>query len=80
MLAENSGDRKYMKFIIPLIEDPDDSVRWAAINYLINDKANIKNPKAFQKLESRITVESNPIIRNKLVDIVKNNKRNEKNN
>lgn len=59
-----------LKFLMPLIMDPDDSVRWAVINLLINKY--IKNPSVYKKLKKHIEKESNPIIRKKLVKVFEN--------
>jgi len=57
-----------LKFLMPLIMDPDDSVRWAVINLLINKY--IKNPIVYKKLKKHVEKESNPIIRKKLAKIL----------
>ncbi|MHA1932418.1 MAG: HEAT repeat domain-containing protein, partial [Promethearchaeota archaeon] len=31
---QQAGDKKYLNLIIPLLNDPDDSVRWAVIRFL----------------------------------------------
>ena len=67
---EKNKDLKYLEFILPLINDPDDSCRWAVINLLISLNQ-IKNPKIFKKLKNHINFESNLIIRKKLKEITK---------
>ena len=57
-----------LKFLMPLINDPDDSVRWAIINLLINKY--IKNPTVYKKLKNHVEFESNPIIRKNLAKIL----------
>lgn len=54
----------YLNVVTPLLKDPDDSVRWAAINYLIDNHFNNKNVKA--ELIAHAKVEKNPIIKRKL--------------
>ncbi|TFG01995.1 MAG: HEAT repeat domain-containing protein [Promethearchaeota archaeon] len=58
------GDDKYLNFLIPMILDPDDSVRWAVINLLV-DKY-LDNAIIRKMLKNQITKESNPVIRKKL--------------
>jgi HEAT repeat protein len=58
---------KNLKFLMPLIMDPDDSVRWAVINLLINKY--IKNPMVYKKLKKHVEKESNPIIRKNLAKV-----------
>lgn len=68
---EQAGDQKYLKFIMPLLNDPDDSVRWAVIRFL--DKSNlIKNPLVYKELKIFEELESNPILKDKLREIFKN--------
>ena len=70
MQAELSGKSSIAKYILPLMDDPDDSVRWAAINYFINSNQ-LKNLKVKKKIESRRDVELNSIIQEKLIKIIK---------
>ncbi|MFX0072138.1 MAG: HEAT repeat domain-containing protein [Candidatus Hermodarchaeota archaeon] len=58
------GDNKYLKFILPLINDPDDSVRWAVINLLV-DKY-LDDPLIYELLKAKTRKELNPVIRKKL--------------
>ncbi|MFX1457205.1 MAG: HEAT repeat domain-containing protein [Promethearchaeota archaeon] len=67
---EQAGDKNYLNYILPLLHDPDDSVRWAAIRYLNNFKM-LKNPLVYKELKKFIEVESNPIIKDKLKEIFK---------
>lgn len=67
---EKVGDLKYLKFILPLLNDPDDSVRWAATKFLDTHKL-IKNPLVYRELKRFFEKESNPVIKQKLKDILK---------
>lgn len=60
---------KYLHLIIPIIDDPDDSVRWAVINLLISLNQ-INNPIIYKKLKNRASFESNQIIKKKLLEIL----------
>ncbi|KKK99301.1 hypothetical protein LCGC14_2634130, partial [marine sediment metagenome] len=67
---EEAGDKRYVKFIIPLINDPDDSVRWAVIRFL--DTHNLaKNPLIYTELKNIIEKESNPVIKEKIKEVLK---------
>lgn len=67
---EEAGDKKYIKFIIPLINDPDDSVRWAVIRFL--DTHNLaKIPLIYRELKNIIEKESNPVIKEKIKELLK---------
>ncbi len=67
---EQAGDQKYLKFIMPLLNDPDDSVRWAVIRCL--DRLNmVKNPIVCKELLIFQEVELNPYIKEKLREILK---------
>lgn len=67
---EQAGDQKYVKFILPLLNDPDDSVRWAVIRFL--DSFNlINNPLVYTELKSNYELESNPVIKEKLRGVLK---------
>ncbi len=69
MAIEENQDSSYLKYILPLIGDPDDSVRWAVLKYIISlDQA--RNPKVLKKFKKRIKMELNPIIQNKLIEII----------
>jgi hypothetical protein len=59
----------YFKFIIPLIEDPDDSVRFAVLKYFISQDL-LTNPIIRNKLKARISKELNPIITEKIREII----------
>jgi HEAT repeat protein len=65
-IAEND-DIKYIKFLLPLIEDPDDSVRWSVIKFLSKHK---KNSEIRFELKEHLNKELNPIIYNNLKQII----------
>ncbi len=69
---EQNKDLRYIPYLLPLIEDPDDSVRWALINSLIN-LDQIKNPEILSKLKNRLKREPNQVIKKKLEHIITNN-------
>ena len=69
MKIDQLQDLKYLKFVVPLIEDPDPSVRWAVINLLINHDQ-IKDPLIFKKLKNHIPNESNEVILERLKKIL----------
>lgn len=60
-------DLNYLKFLLPIIKDPDDSVRAAVINLLIN--THLEDPKVLKQLKRHINKESNPVIKEKLIKI-----------
>lgn len=70
MQIEDMDDLSYLKYVLPLVADPDDSVRWAAINLLIN-KDQLDEPNVYKKLTIQLEIESNSVIQNKLKDILK---------
>ena len=65
------GDINYLNFILPLLNDPDDSVRWAVIRFLNTNTHHLKNPLVYQELKSHIEIELNPIIKAKIVELLK---------
>ena len=67
---EQAGDKKYLKFILPLLNDPDDSVRWAVLRFLDTFDM-MKNPLVCKELKCFIEKESNPIIKEKGKEIFK---------
>jgi len=69
MEIEQSEDLKYIKYILPLLNDPDDSVRWAVIKLLIS-LDQIKNSSVYSELKTRVSRESNPIIKKELLNIL----------
>jgi len=69
MQIEDTGDLTYLKYVLPLVADPDDSVRWAAINFFIN-KAQLDELIVSKKLALQLQKESNSVIRKKLIEIL----------
>ena len=69
MQIEDAREFKYLKYVIPLIGDPDDSVRWAAINFFINN-AQLDDPIVYKKLSIQMEKESNSVIQKKLADVL----------
>ena len=63
MKIKENDHKKYVKFLLPLIDDPDDSVRWSVIDYLMNYK---EEEKINLILKNHLTNESNPIIHKNL--------------
>ncbi|MFW9952220.1 MAG: HEAT repeat domain-containing protein, partial [Candidatus Thorarchaeota archaeon] len=59
MKIEVNNDVKYLKFLLPLLDDPDDSVRYKAIKFLVIHK---ENPIIFKHLKDHLEKELNPII------------------
>jgi hypothetical protein len=59
----------YFKYILPLIDDPDDSVRFQVLKYLISQEL-IQNPIIENQLRERLKKELNPIIINKIKEIL----------
>jgi len=68
--AEHAKTLKYSRLILPLMDDPDDSVRWASLNYFINlnhlDQFEVQN-----KLKFRLEKEVNKTILKKLLQSIK---------
>ena len=71
LIAENK-DLSYLHYLLPLIDDPDDSVRWTLINSLIN-LDQVKNPIVFRNFEKHFERELNPVIKKKLQNILSKN-------
>ena len=69
MLVEESGELKDIELISPLINDPDDSVRWAVIK-LFDSNNLIADPNIRKKLQDRLKIEPNLIIQKKLREIL----------
>ena len=63
----HNKDLRYLPYLLPLLEDPDDSVRNAVINLLINKY--IGTPTVYKKLRKHVGKESNPIIRKNLAKV-----------
>lgn len=61
----------YLKFLLPMIKDPDDSVRAAVINLLIN--RHLDNHLVLKNLKKHVKKESNPVIKEKLKRFFENN-------
>ena len=68
---EQAGDKNYLNFILPLLNDPDDSVRWAVIRFLDKHSHIIKNPLVNKELKYHIEKESNPVIKEKMKELFK---------
>ncbi|MFX1326567.1 MAG: HEAT repeat domain-containing protein [Promethearchaeota archaeon] len=68
---EQSGDLKYIKYILCLLNDPDDSVRWAVIRFLDTHSQLIRNPLVSKEIKTYIEQESNLVIRNKMKELFK---------
>ncbi|MHA1284573.1 MAG: HEAT repeat domain-containing protein [Promethearchaeota archaeon] len=62
---------KYLDYILPLLKDPDDSVRWAVIKILDNNNL-IKVQKVSEDLKSQLIKEVNPVIKRKIYEILGN--------
>ena len=69
MQIEDAREINYLKYVLPLVEDPDDSVRWAAINFLINTKQ-LDDSIVYKKLIIQMEKESNSVIQKKLTDVL----------
>ena len=65
----DKNNLNYLKFLLPMIKDPDDSVRAAVINLLLN--RHLEEPKVLKQLIRHINKESNPVIKEKLRKIIK---------
>jgi hypothetical protein len=72
MEIEHNQKLSYLQYLLPLVNDPDDSVRWTLINAL-NNLDQVKNPTVRNKLENQMIKESNPVIKSKLEKILSNN-------
>ena len=59
MKIEANNDLKYIKFLMPLLDDPDDSVRYKAIKFLSQFS---ENPSIQKQLKAHLDKELNPII------------------
>jgi len=66
MRIKENNDIRYIKFLLPLLDDPDDSVRWSVIKFLVKHKDNqiISN-----ELRNHLERELNPIIYNNLKEV-----------
>jgi HEAT repeat protein len=68
MKIKEYDDKKYIKFLIPLLNDPDDSVRWSVIDYLIIHK---DDQNIYKNLKNHVNNESNPVILDNLMRIIR---------
>jgi flagellin-specific chaperone FliS len=66
-----NNDEKYIKFLLPLLEDPDDSVRWSVIEFLRHYR---KNQVVFEELKKHLDKELNPVISENLLAIINDKK------
>jgi len=66
MKIKENDDIRYLKFLLPLLDDPDDSVRWSVIKFL---SKHIKNPIIYSELKHHLNKELNPIIFDSLKEI-----------
>ena len=71
MKLAQTGDNHYLNFILPLLNDPDDSVRWSVIRFLNMHKHLLKNPLVYNEIKCYIGKELNPVIREKMKEIFK---------
>lgn len=67
MKITDNNDTRYIKFLLPLIDDPDDSVRWSVIRFLSQHKT---NPIIHSELQEHLEKELNPVIYNNLKQII----------
>ena len=67
---QQTKDKQYLKFILPLLNDPDDSVRWAVITSLDCLDLN-NNPLVHKELKNFIEKESNLVIKEKIKEVFK---------
>lgn len=63
--TELSGSIDYFDYILPLLDDPDDSVRWAVLNF-IESKKIYKSTLVQEKLRGRSKLEKNEIVLSKI--------------
>ena len=66
MKIKEYDDKKYIKFLIPLLNDPDDSVRWSVIDYLSMHK---DDKIIYDNLKNHMNYELNPIILENLISL-----------
>ena len=67
MKIKENDDKKYLKFLLPLINDPDDSVRWSVIDYLVKYQ---QESEINSELRNHLENELNPIIYDNLKSIL----------
>ncbi|TFF98209.1 MAG: HEAT repeat domain-containing protein [Promethearchaeota archaeon] len=70
MEINDRGIEKYFKYVIPLIDDPDDSCRWAALQLLISHGLIEKNPIIKHHLKEHLKLEKNQVIKDKIREII----------
>ena len=70
MNINQNGELKYISFITPLLNDPDDSVRWAILKFIENHDLIRKRNGIREKLERKIKNESNKIIQEKIMELL----------
>jgi hypothetical protein len=70
---EEASDFNYLRFILPLLNDPDDSVRWAVVRFLNKHIQLIKNPIVHRELKNHLEKEMNPVIKEKVKELFKTN-------
>lgn len=66
MKIKENNDTRYLKFLLPLLDDPDDSVRWSVIKFL---SQHIYNPIIRYELKKHLNKELNPIISENLKEV-----------
>ena len=66
MKIKQNNDVRYLKFLLPLLDDPDDSVRWSVIKFL---SQHIYNPIIHYELKKHLNKELNPIISENLKEV-----------
>lgn len=69
-ITQLENNQEYLRYLLPLLDDPDDSVRWAVIKKLIEGNQ-LQNPIVQKRLDYRMKIESNHVIRAKLLDVCK---------
>lgn len=63
---KENNDIRYLKFLLPLLDDPDDSVRWSVIKFL---SQHVDNPIIHNELKKHLNKELNPIISENLKEV-----------
>ena len=72
MQIEKNDALTNLNFILPLMSDPDDSVRWAVMRLLDSlDQTENQNPIIFKKLKKQVEIEPNPVIQKKIKKLLK---------
>ena len=71
MKISQTGDISYLNFILPLLNDPDDSVRWSVIRFFNTHIHLLKNPLVFKEIKYYLGKELNPVIREKMKELFK---------